>query len=149
MDINSLDNTEVQELIHSLKKPTRLFALSEINEKISTMFGKISISESVIGIIDSVEYTLCIYRGKRDPHRFSINLRFSNHHHQLIRLDIGSGHNNPDGSKITGDHIHIYNKNFPKRDSYAYSLDIHDFPNVENMIDAFYKFSMYTNIKEL
>ncbi len=114
MDLDNLNDKEVQELINNLKHPTRKFTLQEINAKISVLFGSIDISENIIGVIDNIEYTLCIYRGRREPNRYSINLRFTNKYHQLIRIDIGAGHNNPDGTRITGDHIHIYS------DKYSY-----------------------------
>ncbi|MGH1663474.1 DUF6978 family protein [Enterococcus avium] len=148
MDINDLDDSEVKSLIESLKHPSRLFSFIEINEKLAAMFGQITISENIIGVIDGIEYVIHIYRGKRDPDRYSINLRFADKHHQLVRLDIGSNHTNPDGTKIFGDHIHIYNNDYPKRDSFAFSLKKHEFPNVENIVDAFSKFRMYTNINE-
>lgn len=149
MDLDNLNDVEVQELISNLKRPTRKFTLQEINSKLSVLFGSIDISENIIGVIDNIEYTLCIYRGKRDINRYSINLRFSNKYHQLIRIDIGAGHNNPDGTRIVGDHIHIYSDKYSKRDKFAYPLDVHQFPNVENIIDAFFKFTSYTHIEEL
>lgn len=40
----------------------------------------------------------------------------------LLRLDVGGGpHQNPDGEKINGAHLHVYHQDFG--DTYAYSLD--------------------------
>ncbi|MGX7023836.1 DUF6978 family protein [Vagococcus hydrophili] len=148
MDLDNLSDNEVKNLIKSLKNPTRLFAIEDINAQISTMFGNIDIDKTMIGVIDNIEYTLHIFRGKREANRYSINLRFTNKYHQLIRLDIGSNHTNPDNTQIIGDHIHFYSNKFPKRDCVAYPINVTDFPNVSNIIDAFNQFTLYTNIIE-
>ncbi len=147
MDLDNLNDDEVNELIKSLKNPSKLFVIDDINNELSSMFGKIDIDEIVIGIIDNIEYTLHIFRGKRESNRYSINLRFTNKYHQLIRIDIGSNHTNPDNTQIIGDHIHFYSNQYPKRDRIAYPIDISDFPNVSNITDAFNQFTLYTNIK--
>ncbi|WP_368644810.1 hypothetical protein AB4027_06925 [Alkalibacterium putridalgicola] len=148
MNLDELHDNEVQGLISSLKNPSKIFGIQEINAKISPMLGSLEVNEKIVGIADEIEYILHIYRGNRDMNRYTINLRFASKHHQLIRIDIGSGHNNPDGTRIDGDHIHIYSREYPKRDRVAYPLDSHEFPNVQNIIDAFSNFTLYTSIKE-
>lgn len=148
LNFENLKDSEVQQLIKNLKKPTKIFTINEISTKISSMFGNINITESVIGISDRVEYKLHIFRGKRDRDRFSLHLRFKETHNHLVRIDIGSGHNNPDGTRIAGSHIHIYTNIYEKRDHFAVPLEISDFPNIQTIVDAFEAFIVYTNIKE-
>nr|WP_315527271.1 hypothetical protein [Carnobacterium maltaromaticum] len=146
-DFADLNDSEVNDLIRQLKHPSEIFTLNEINRKLSALFGNIDITESIIGTSDKIEYKLHIFRGKRDRHRFSIHLRFKKTHNHLVRVDIGSGHNNPDGSKIEGSHIHIYNNSYDKRDHFAIPLEESDFPNVQTIVDAFHAFVLYNNIR--
>ncbi|MBD3948809.1 hypothetical protein I4Q36_04470 [Tuanshanicoccus lijuaniae] len=104
------------------------------------------------GIIDTdgIEYILHVYRGRIETTRFSIHLLFLEYNHHLIRVDMDPSicHNNPDGTKITGSHIHIYDNSNSIKDLIAYPLADKDFPELTNIIDAFQAFLNYTNIKE-
>jgi hypothetical protein len=48
MDLDNLNDDEVNELIKSLKNPSKLFVIDDINNELSSMFGKIDIDEIVI-----------------------------------------------------------------------------------------------------
>lgn len=148
MDINSLDDTEVDALINRLKRPKNRLSFSSVYQKINTFFGKLNIEEPIIDD-DDIDYFIKIYRGRIETERFSIHLRFKENHHHLVRIDVNPNinHNNPDGTKITGSHIHIYSNKYERKDAVAIPLTGSDFPNINTIIDAFTNFLSYNNIK--
>lgn len=135
-------------LINRLKEPKNRLSYNQIQHHLSSLFGTIEINEAVIDD-DDIEYILRIYRGRVKATRFSIHLRFKDNHQHLVRIDIDpSGrHQNPDGTIITSDHIHIYSNQFDKRDAIAVPLAQANFPNIQTIVDAFYEFENYTNIR--
>ena len=76
-----------------------------------------------------------------------ILLKENNKH--LLRLDVNPSniHENPDGSKITGSHYHLYSNNFEKVDRVATPIPKGMFPNLDTIIEAFIDFESYVNIK--
>ena len=148
MDLDNLNNQEVQILINRLKEPKNRLSYDKIHHQLSSLFGTIDIDEAVIDD-DDIEYILHIYRGRIKSTRFSIHLRFKDNHQHLVRIDIDpSGrHQNPDGTIVTSDHIHIYSNQFDKRDIIAIPLEQANFPNVQTIVDAFREFENYTNIR--
>lgn len=83
-----------------------------------------------------------------NPNRFSIHLRFKDSPHHLVRFDINPNnkHTNPDGTVITGSHIHIYSTQHSKKNRIAIPLKESDFPNINTINDAVIHFLEYTNI---
>ena len=148
MDLNRLSKVEVDLLIDRLKNPMNLLSYGEINVKLSAMFNSINITEAVIDDGD-VEYFLHVYRGKYDMTRFSFHLRFKDNHEHLVRVDINptGKHVNPDGSVITDSHMHIYNPESSKKDSFAIPLNPKEFPNIETIIEAYMSFEQYINLE--
>ena len=148
MNLNELTDKEVQNLIARLKEPKNILSYAQINHKISAMFGKIDLDEAIIDTED-IEYILRVYRGRIEPDRFSISLRFKDNNQHLVRVDINpSGrHKNPDGTIITDSHIHIYSSKYPKRDAVAHPINFSDFPNVKTIADAFFEFEKFNHIK--
>lgn len=149
MDYTNLNDLEVKEIIEKLKYPRKILNFQDIKTKVSSLFGKIDIDELIIDR-DDIRYVLHIFRGQRNPDRFSIHLRFKEFHDHIVRIDINPSnrHCNPDGNIVTGSHIHIYSNKHPQRDTIAIPLDESDFPNVNLISDAFLEFINYTNIQE-
>ena len=147
-DLNDLNDIEVQSLIHSLKHPKNINSFSDAYENISSLVNRVNINEPIIDDND-IEYFLKVYQGRLDKDRFSIHLRFKEFHHHLVRIDVNPNinHNNPDGEKIVGSHIHIYTNEHMPRDLVAIPLSKSDFPNVKTLVDAFAEFISYNNIK--
>jgi len=64
----------------------------------------------------------------------------------LIRLDIdGATHTNPDGTKISGSHLHIYREGY--EDKWAFPLNSNEFGNPSNLWKTFEDFCRYCNIE--
>lgn len=148
MDLNNLNDNEVNQLIQILKYPKNIISFNKTYQKISKLFDKIDEEELIIDDGD-IEYILSAYQGRIEINRFSIHLRFKDTHEHLIRIDINptGRHQNPDGSIITDNHLHIYNNHFSKKDAVAIPLKNSNFPNVNTIIDAFVEFMKYTNIQ--
>lgn len=149
MDYGNLNDQEVQWVIKKLKYPKKLLLFEEIKITISSLFGRIDVDELIVDN-DDIQYLFHIFRGKRNPERFSIHLRFKETHDILVRVDINPSnkHINPDGKIILGNHIHIYSNKYPKRDSIAIPLEESNFPNINTISDVFSEFIRYTNIRE-
>jgi hypothetical protein len=63
----------------------------------------------------------------------------------LVRLDVGGApHTNPDGSRLTGPHVHLYREGYD--DKWAYPIDSGSFSNLANNAQLFYDFCRYCNI---
>lgn len=148
MDIDNLNDTEVKQLITALKKPKNPFSFQQAYHQISALFGKIDVEEPIIDDND-IEYFINAYQGRLEKNRYSIHLRFKDYHHHLIRIDVNPGinHKNPDHTKITGSHIHIYSNRYERRDAIAIPLTDSNFPNIITIVDAFAEFLAYNNIK--
>lgn len=92
-------------------------------------------------------------RGKIELSKFKLQNRYAVTRLPLVRIDIDSPpHMNPDGTKTSRNHIHVYREvdndtgNLP----WAYDLeDFHDFSFEEgniNFMDIFVSFCKYCNI---
>ncbi|WP_159543460.1 DUF6978 family protein [Streptococcus halichoeri] len=149
MDYHNLNDLEVREIIKKLKYPQKLLSFQDIKTQVSSLFGRIDLDEVVIDG-DDVRYVLHIFRGQRNPNRFSIHLRFKEFHDNIVRVDINPSnkHLNPDGNVVSGNHIHIYSNKYAQRDKIAIPLEESDFPNVNLISDVFLEFINYTNIQE-
>jgi hypothetical protein len=134
--------------MHSLKHPTAIKSFSDWYQDISTSFflGKVKYdNQRIIGTIDKIQYILHVHVGKFE-NRFSIHLRFTENNIHLLRLDVGTGHTNPDGVHIDEDHIHVYVSSEKHAKFFATPLSKSDFPNLKNIADALDAFLNYTNI---
>ena len=66
----------------------------------------------------------------------------------LVRLDIdGAPHTNPDGKKIAGTHLHLYQEGY--EDKWAYQIDPKDFGDITNIRRVFEDFCRYCNIENI
>lgn len=153
VDLNALNDQDIKYLINALKNPTEVFTIKDIQDKLCTLDLYGCREDAVIlGIIDNIEYVLHIKTSKNyiEVNRYSIHLRFKKNNEHLIRLDVGSGHNNPPGysSCKNVSHIHIYNPNVIPHDCIAIPLEESDFPNITTIIKAFDNFLGYTNIQK-
>lgn len=139
---------DIDKLISSLKSPSKLFALNDISQEVSKLVGTVNAEEIVIGIVDDIEYKFVINRGSRDINRYSLHLRFKENNIHLIRVDIGSGHRYPDGTRINEPHIHFISDPNNHTNRKVIKLTDSNFPNVNTIVEAFEAFVCYTNIKE-
>lgn len=152
INLNNLTKDNVQYLLHSLKYPSKVFEVQDIKNKLLALqVNRYKKDTVIIGVVDNIQYILHVYipKYKSIDERYSIHLRFADTYEQLIRVDIGSGHHNPerypDCSNV--DHIHIYDPDRVPHDMIAFPLKDYDFPNINNIVEAFDSFLEYTNIK--
>lgn len=144
MDIRNLSDQEVNLIINELKL---LLERLDMN-LLSSPFGRISTTHPILSQSNDIKFKIDIYRGNREPGRFTINLRFEETNDCLVRLDVEGGfHPNPDGSYSPNSHIHIYHNDYDKKDSYAYPIDLSEFPQIENLYNATVSFLDYANIQ--
>lgn len=150
MDIDNLQDEEVLKIIQILKHPKNQLSFQEAYNKVAILFGKVDIQEPIVDYYDDLEMILNVYRGKIEDTKYSIHLRFKEYHHHLVRIDINPSniHINTNGKKIIGSHIHIYSNQSESKDSIAIPIEESNFPLVDDLLDAFYKFLDYTNIRK-
>lgn len=152
IDINDLTDKDVRYLIKSLKEPNSSLEIEAIKNKLLTLdVQKIKEDTIVLGIVDNIEYILHVFTTKylHYDRRYSIHLRFAANHEHLIRVDVGdSSHNNPTGYPKCGkvDHVHFYRQDIEPHDAIAIPLSECDFPNIQNIVEAFDEFLNYNNI---
>lgn len=140
--LNHLTDTQVENLIHSLK------LMKESLPSEMPILGKIKDDTLVLGVNEGIEYKLHRYRHPLEKERFSIHLRFKETNEHLIRVDVNNGsHRNPDGKIIAKNHIHIYKDSEYAKDAFAYPLPT-DFADLESIFTALEQFLKYTNIQE-
>lgn len=149
MDFNNLENEEVRQLIKRLKKPFNSKKFNKrYHEAINTLLNSVNFEEIVVDS-DEIDYVVKIYRGRLDPSRFSIHIRFKEFQHHLVRLDVNPSqrHMNPETNEIIkGSHLHIYSNLHDKKDIIAIPIEKSDFPMVRELEDAVEKFFVYNNI---
>lgn len=149
MDFNNLNNEEVRQLINRLKKPFNSKKFNKrYQEAINTLLNSVNFEEIVVDS-DEIDYVVKIYRGRLDPSRFSIHIRFKEFQHHLVRLDVNPSqrHMNPETNEIIeGSHLHIYSNLHDKKDIIAIPIEKSDFPMVQELEDAVEKFFVYNNI---
>lgn len=117
MELDTLTDIEVIALIKELKQ---FLNNPQIN---IPMFGRYKDEETVVDVLNNIEYRFKAYRGNLDT-KYSIHIRFLDNNTHLVRLCInGSNHTNNDGSKVGRNHIHIYKFDGHEQTDYAYALD--------------------------
>mgnify|MGYP004508961955 FL=1 len=85
----------------------------------------------VIGKDDGTKFIVNINRGTVDINKCTYQGRTFINSIPLMRLDItNSIHVNSDGTKIVGNHIHIYNENTEMRDAIPFDIEDADLYNV-------------------
>lgn len=140
--LDHLSDIQVHNLINSLKK------FKEELPKEMPNFGKIKDDTLVLGVHDNIEYKLHRYRHPYDDKRYSIHLRFKGNNDILVRIDVNNGtHRNPNGEKISSNHMHIYKDSHYAKDAYAYPLPT-TFTDLESIFSALEDFLLYTRIRE-
>lgn len=126
MDFNNLKDEEVRQLINRLKKPFNSKKFNKrYQEAINTLLNSVNFEEIVVDS-DEIDYVVRIYRGRLDPSRFSIHIRFKEFQHHLVRLDINPSqrHMNPETNEIiVGSHLHIYSNLHDKKDIIAIPIE--------------------------
>jgi len=63
---------------------------------------------------------------------------------QLLRLDVGRAHTNPDGQHLPGPHLHKYREGYD--DKWAEPVSEPDFPALEDVRDTFVRFLGLCNV---
>ena len=88
-------------------------------------------------------FTTKIYRGKINRDKYEIGARITKNNILLLELHVSPSkvHPNPDGTKITGSHWHIYSEEYGRRFAFpAEDLKSDDF--VANTLLFFEKFNV-------
>nr|DAV21250.1 MAG TPA: hypothetical protein [Caudoviricetes sp.] len=95
------------------------------------------------GDTDKDIFTLSIYRGKINGNKICHNARIAKNGIILLALDVCDNgcHQNPDGTKITGSHWHIYTEEFGRKLAYK-AEDINSKDFVNNSLIFFEKFNL-------
>lgn len=102
-----------------------------------------SIEFDLIGESKKDMFTTKIYRGKINRLKYEIGARIKKDGILLLELHVSPGkvHPNPDGTKITGSHWHIYTEEYGR--SFAFPAeDIASDKFVENTISFLEKFNV-------
>lgn len=147
-DVDNLSKTEVAELIKALKEPVNEDSFSSMYQQLVTALPVLTTqqNQAVIDPGNNIQYVFHVKRS-RFENRYSIHLRFKSNNIHLVRLDIGMGHLNPDGTRIDSDHIHFYVEPGTDSKHFGMALETSDFPVISTFIDAFDAFLRYTNIQ--
>ena len=73
---------------------------------------------------DETKFTVSIRRGKIDKNKCTYQGRTYHNNIPLLRLDItNSFHINSDGTKISGNHLHIYNEDTEMREAIPFNIE--------------------------
>lgn len=126
-DIPKLSTEEAMELIKMMKEK-----VTKTNLQFPQRGEKIEFD--VFAKKDGTRFVVNIYRGSADKNKCTYQGRTFINNIPLLRLDItNSSHRNSDGTKITGNHLHIYNENtelgeaipfdITRKDLYEYCLE--------------------------
>lgn len=120
----------IEELKHRVTRNTLVFP-SKGNKLEFEVFGENDLNKFTINITRSnINKEKCSYQG-----RTSINSVL------LMRLDITDGsHVNSDGTKIVGNHLHIYNEDTEMRDAIPFDVTKPDL--YEYCLEFFNKFNI-------
>jgi len=88
-------------------------------------------------------FTICIYRGKINRAKYNIGARITKNGVMLLELHIGSNgiHVNPDGTKVCGNHWHIYTEMYGRCQAFP-ADDINSEQFVENTLMFLDKFNV-------
>lgn len=144
LDLNDLDDLTIHNLIKELKNRKNIIH----PDIIQSHFGRVDERSFIISDNNKIEYTLSVFRGNREPERFTVYIFFKETKHCLVRIDTKAGrHVNPDGSLAPKSHMHIYDNRYEKKDSVGIPIDIKSFPVINNLFDVYQSFLKYTNIK--
>lgn len=135
MNIYSLTDTEVKRLIDSLKNCQKQIPAD------TPLIGKIKDDTPIVDFENHIQYQLHRYRNPIDDSRFSLHIRFKESNDHLIRIDINNGtHRNPDGTKVTQNHMHVYHYDSDiKKDAIAIPLPetISDLSSLFSVLESF------------
>lgn len=92
-------------------------------------------------------------RGKIELSKFKLQNRYAITKLPLVRIDIDSPpHINPDGTKLSRNHIHIYRECENDNGNLPWAYDLEEFDEIEfnknkiNFMDIFSQFCEYCNI---
>lgn len=142
MNIDSLGTAEVYALISETKE-----FLKHPTFSVPTL-GKYQKEAIVTGTTNHIEYKFKIYRGNLNI-KYSMHLRFIENNKHLVRLCInGSRHHNTDGTKVSPNHIHIYDFHDGYIEGKAYELDDVPFDKDDDLTVAVDKFLDFLNINK-
>lgn len=141
MNIDNLSESEVVILINKVKHflDNPQFSIP--------IFGNFKFDEDVQDPDNKIKYKLHAGRGNLSS-KYSIHIRFSDNNFHLVRLCInGQRHTNKlDNTTVSGNHLHIYNKNDPSH-CYAYELEKYGkFISTDDLEESFNKFLIFNNI---
>lgn len=134
-----LTNQEAQILIDLLKKQKKI---SDIN------FPSVGEQKSIEVVSDdnTEKFLIDVDRGRIDVSKCTYQERY-NKYFPLIRLDIcDSFHYNPDGEKIVGSHIHIYDEEYEMR--FAHKIPHGIIKDKSDIIQILIDFLEYCNVNQ-
>lgn len=134
-DSIKLTTKDAQELITMLKKKvssSRIIFPSKSNK----------LELDVIAYKDQTKFVINIIRSGKNIEKCSYHGRTSFNCFSLLRLDICATavHYNSDGSKIIGNHLHIYNEETEMRDAISFNIDNSDL--YANCLEFFSRFNL-------
>lgn len=142
MDLEKLSDDEVNMLIDEAKT-----SLTNISINIP-LVGKYNLDMRVKGETSNLIYTFHARRGKIE-NKYSMHIRFKETNTHLVRLCInGSAHHNSDGTKVSGNHLHIYKFNGQHPEAYAYSLKDYEFDESDPLDKAISNFIKLLHIEQ-
>ena len=135
MSETKLTNDEATKLLEMLKRSL----VADIN--FPDCGGKAKFD--VVGNTKKDVFSIDIYRGKINPHKYDIGALIKKNGIMLLQLHINptNVHTNPDGQKIIGNHWHIYTEEHGRAFAFpAENIQSDEF--VENTIAFLVKFNV-------
>ncbi len=133
--MEKITQSEAERLLNMLKK-TLIAAISLPERSKATSFD--AKGETITDL-----FTIKIYRGKINKEKYEIGARIKYKGLLLLELHINPGnvHINPDGTKITGSHWHIYTEEYGLKMAYP-AEDLNSNSFVENTLLFFDRFNL-------
>jgi len=128
---SKLTTTEAMELIALLKSICS-------NKDIELPHHGQRITFDVKAIQNNKKFIVNINHSNINPDKYTFQSRITSSNIPLLRLDVSPNgvHQNPDGSKIYGTHLHIYNEDFELGNAIEFNIDN---PDLYNYCLAFFK----------
>lgn len=140
MGIEKLSKVEVVSLINEVK-----YYLNQRVEKIPEI-GPYRCQIGICSAQRHIRYQFTIVCRQLRT-KYSMHIRFDANNQHLVRLCInGSYHWNPDGTRVSPNHIHIYQMYDNEIGMYAYELDKVPFDASDNLSKAVSKFIDFLHI---
>lgn len=117
------------------------------NDPIELGSTPLNFRHPLVSVDGRERFSLDIWRGSINLNKYRLQER-ARSVFVLVRVDIGGApHTNPDGVMVPAPHIHLYREGYG--DKWAYPISDYPFQNPGDIVDTFFDFAHFCNIKNL